>query len=100
MQGARSSRAPRQNLVRAHAVSADDPSWISLPQPTWRSTIELFLGKIASIQVHQGVLGRLFDYGSVVISGTGVHSAPFRNISDPLGLRKNFMVVAGARRAA
>jgi uncharacterized membrane protein YdbT with pleckstrin-like domain len=63
-----------------------------------RRTIEMFLEKIESIQVDQSVLGRLFDFGSVIISGTGVHSAPFRNISDPLALRKNFMMAADGRR--
>ncbi len=65
-----------------------------------RNTIEIFLEKIESIQVEQGVLGRLFNFGDVVISGTGVHSAPFRSISDPLALRRNFMMAADARRAA
>ena len=63
-----------------------------------RRTIEMFLEKIESIQVDQGVLGRLLDFGSVIISGTGVQSAPFRNISDPLALRRNFMMAADARR--
>jgi hypothetical protein len=35
-----------------------------------------------------------------VISGTGVHSAPFRSISEPLELRKNFMMAADSRRPA
>ena len=65
-----------------------------------RRTMEMFLEKIESIQVAQSVLGRLFNFGSVVISGTGVHSAPFKSISDPLALRKNFMMAADARRAA
>ena len=26
----------------------------------------------------------LINFGSVVISGTGVHSAPFKSVSDPL----------------
>ena len=64
-----------------------------------RRTIEMFLEKIESIQVDQSVLGRLFNFGSVVVSGTGVHSAPFKSISDPLALRKHFMMAADARRA-
>ena len=64
-----------------------------------RRTIEMFLEKIESIQVDQSVLGRMFNFGSVVISGTGVHSAPFKSIADPLALRKNFMMAADARRA-
>jgi len=65
-----------------------------------RRTIEMFLEKIESIQVDQSVLGRLLDFGTVIISGTGVQSAPFRNISDPLALRRNFMLAADARRGA
>ena len=65
-----------------------------------RRTIEMFLEKIESIQVDQSVFGRMFNFGSVVISGTGVHSAPFENISDPLALRKNFMMATDARRTA
>ena len=63
-----------------------------------RRTTEMFLEKIESIQVDQSILGRLFNFGSVVISGTGVHSAPFKNISDPLALRKSFMMAADARQ--
>jgi uncharacterized membrane protein YdbT with pleckstrin-like domain len=65
-----------------------------------RRTIEMFLEKIESIQVDQSVLGRLFNFGSVVISGTGVHSAPFKSISDPLALRKHFMMAADDRRGS
>ena len=65
-----------------------------------RRTVEMFLEKIESIQVDQSVLGRLFNFGSVVISGTGVHSAPFKSISDPLALRKHFMMAADARRGS
>ena len=64
-----------------------------------RRTIEIFLEKIESIQVDQSVFGRMFNFGSVLISGTGVHSAPFKNISNPLSLRRNFMMAADARRA-
>jgi uncharacterized membrane protein YdbT with pleckstrin-like domain len=65
-----------------------------------RSTTEMFLEKVESIHVDQSVLGRLFNYGSVIISGTGVRSAPFKNISDPLALRKHFMIAADGRRSA
>jgi uncharacterized membrane protein YdbT with pleckstrin-like domain len=64
-----------------------------------RRTIEMFLEKVESVQVDQSVLGRIFNYGSVTISGTGTHSAPFHNISDPLVFRKNFMAAAEARRS-
>lgn len=65
-----------------------------------RRTMEMFLEKIESIQVDQSVFGRMFNFGSVIISGTGVHSAPFKSISDPLALRRNFMMAADTRRSA
>lgn len=63
-----------------------------------RRTIEMFLEKVESVQVDQSVLGRIFNYGSVTISGTGTHNAPFKNISDPLVFRRNFMAAAELRR--
>lgn len=53
-----------------------------------RSTIEINLQKIESIQVHQGIPGRIFNYGSVVVSGAGNPQAPISGISDPLRFRR------------
>ena len=36
-----------------------------------RTTIELSMQKTESIQVRQGMLGRIFNYGSIVVSGAG-----------------------------
>lgn len=65
-----------------------------------RKTIEMFIAKVESIQVEQSVLGRLLNYGTVVVSGTGVHSAPFKSIADPLTLRKHFMTAADTMQSA
>jgi uncharacterized membrane protein YdbT with pleckstrin-like domain len=65
-----------------------------------RKTVEMFIAKVESIQVEQSVLGRLLNYGTVVISGTGIHSAPFASIADPLTLRKHFMTAADAMQSA
>ncbi len=62
-----------------------------------RKTMEMFLNKIESVQVEQGVLARMFDYGTVTISGTGVSSAPFANIAAPLEFRKHFMAAADSQ---
>lgn len=55
-----------------------------------RSTIEINLHKIESIQVEQGLLGRIFNYGSLVVSGGGNPQAPIPGIRDPLAFRKAF----------
>jgi len=56
-----------------------------------RRTIELNINKVESIQVDQYVLGRIFNYGSLVISGAGTPQAPIPGISDPLRFRRVFM---------
>lgn len=53
-----------------------------------RNIIEINIAKVESVEVAQSVLGRLFDFGSLSISGTGFNQAPIPNISDPLGFRK------------
>lgn len=56
-----------------------------------RQTVELNITKIESIQVNQGVLGRVFDFGTLVISGAGNPQAPIPGISDPMRFRRAFM---------
>jgi hypothetical protein len=52
------------------------------------STDELFLDKIESVLVKQGILERWLGYGSVTVRGTGGSWEPFQNITDPLLLRR------------
>ena len=56
-----------------------------------RSTIEINLQKIESIQVNQGILGRIFNFGSIVVSGAGNPQAPIPGISSPLQFRRAFV---------
>lgn len=55
-----------------------------------RSTVEINLKKIESIQVRQGVLGRIFNFGSIVVAGAGTPQAPVPGISSPLAFRRAF----------
>ncbi len=63
-----------------------------------RQTVEMFLEKIESIQVDQGVLGRVFNFGSITIAGTGGDKSPINNISDPIEFRKAFMTAVDANK--
>lgn len=56
-----------------------------------RQTVELNIGKVESIQVNQSILGRLFNFGTLIISGAGNPQAPIANISDPMAFRRAFM---------
>lgn len=56
-----------------------------------RRTVEINIGRIESIQVHQGIFGRIFNYGSLVVSGAGNPQAPIPGISFPLQFRNSFV---------
>lgn len=53
-----------------------------------RSTVELNLRRLESIEVRQSVWGRMFHYGTVIISGTGTTHEPIVAIKDPLAFRR------------
>jgi uncharacterized membrane protein YdbT with pleckstrin-like domain len=53
-------------------------------------TIEIRLDKIESVRVHQNISGRLLNYGSVVITGTGGSHDPIPDIPDPVVFRTRF----------
>ncbi|WP_294537695.1 PH domain-containing protein [uncultured Rhodoblastus sp.] len=55
-----------------------------------RSSIEQRLDKVDSIEVQQGLLGRLLDYGSIRVNGSGLTATPVPGISDPLAFRRAF----------
>jgi len=56
-----------------------------------RRTIEININKVESIQVDQEILGRLFNFGTLVISGAGNPQAPVAGISDPMEFRRAFI---------
>lgn len=56
-----------------------------------RSTIEINITKVESIQVDQDILGRMFDFGTLVIAGAGTTQAPIPGISRPMEFRKAFI---------
>lgn len=63
-----------------------------------RRTVEMFLDKVESLNVEQGILARLLDYGTVTVVGTGATREPIRSISAPMVLRRHFMEAADAYR--
>ncbi|MFZ3221058.1 MAG: PH domain-containing protein [Rhodoferax sp.] len=56
-----------------------------------RKTIEMNINKVESIQVNQGILGRIFNFGTLIVSGAGNPQAPILGISDPMAFRRAFM---------
>ena len=58
-----------------------------------RHTFEMFISKIESVAVYQSMLGRLFNYGTVEIRGTGGSAESFATIAAPLPFRDAIQLV-------
>jgi uncharacterized membrane protein YdbT with pleckstrin-like domain len=58
-----------------------------------RRTVEMNMDKVASVDVIQSILGRVFNYGDVIIRGPGVTAEPLRDIDRPLELRNQVTAV-------
>lgn len=53
-----------------------------------RRTLELLLRQVEAISVDQSIMGRIFNYGSITLSGTGGVREVFDNIAAPLEFRR------------
>jgi len=54
------------------------------------------LTKVESLHINQTVMGRMLDYGDVVVVGTGSSLEPLRGICEPLELRRKLGELSGA----
>ena len=54
-----------------------------------RKTEEMKIGSIETIEINQGILGRLFGFGDVEITGRGISDLVFRKIDSPLNVKKS-----------
>lgn len=53
-----------------------------------RKTVEVFLKSVESVQVDQSLWGRMLNFGTVVVSGTGGVTDPLNMIRNPLDFKK------------
>ena len=61
-----------------------------------RHTVELTLAKIESVRVEQSLIGRMFDYGSLVIGGGGLIATPIPGIANPHEFRRMVFLAQAA----
>jgi uncharacterized membrane protein YdbT with pleckstrin-like domain len=103
---------PKAWLYTAYALVAVVPlvkawyqSWITEIAVTNRRVIykkglirlktnEMNMDKVESVQVDQSVLGRMFDFGTVKILGTGEGFEALQTIAGPIKLRN--CIITGA----
>lgn len=63
-------------------------------------SVELLLGKIEAIAVHQSLMGRLLGYGDIVVTGSGGTEERFDDIQAPLQLRRAVQSVTDVQAGA
>ena len=56
-----------------------------------RDTVEINLEKVEALRVEQGFWGRVLNFGTILMTGTGGSIEPIPNIADPLVFRRKFM---------
>jgi uncharacterized membrane protein YdbT with pleckstrin-like domain len=54
-----------------------------------RNSFETLLSKVEGIGVVQGIFGRILDFGTIIIRGTGGSKEYFHKIANPLEFRKH-----------
>src|SRR5882757_242201 len=65
-----------------------------------RRTIEMNLAKIESVSVEQTVMGRLFGFGTIIVTGTGSTMDPIRFIADAIAFRQAIQAATDASSKA
>jgi len=63
-----------------------------------RTTDELQLSAIEEVNLDQGALGRLFNFGCLVLHGTGVNDIELPPLADPVGLRRALQEAMGGAK--
>ena len=63
-----------------------------------RATDELQLTSIEEVNLDQGAVGRLLDFGRLFIHGTGVNDVVLPVLADPVGLRRALQEAMGASK--
>jgi uncharacterized membrane protein YdbT with pleckstrin-like domain len=60
-----------------------------------RQSLEILLSKVESVFVNQTILGRMLNFGTVTVTGTGGTRGSFRAIVNPIEIRKEINLLLG-----
>ena len=53
-----------------------------------RKTEEMKVSSIETVEIIQGVIGRIFDYGNIKVTGRGLSDLLFIKINDPMDVKR------------
>lgn len=65
-----------------------------------RNTIELNHRNVESVSLDQGIIGRIFNFGTLTLNGTGTGHSPIPWVDNPLEFRKQVLNVIHQGRPA
>jgi uncharacterized membrane protein YdbT with pleckstrin-like domain len=54
-----------------------------------RYTEEMKIGSIETVEIDQGVLGRILGYGDVKVTGRGISDVVFKRMDDPMAVKRH-----------
>jgi uncharacterized membrane protein YdbT with pleckstrin-like domain len=54
-----------------------------------RQTEEMKIGSIETVEIDQGVLGRILGYGDVKVTGRGISDVVFKCMDDPMAVKRH-----------
>ncbi|MGK3127611.1 PH domain-containing protein [Pantoea sp. C8B4] len=80
-------------MIRSNEAGVTNKRLIAKSGLIRRDTVEIPIKKVSSLQVKQGIIGRLLGYGTLIISDVGAAHAPIRYIREPLKFRQRFFEV-------
>ena len=53
-----------------------------------RHTEEMKIGSIETVEIDQGVWGRIFGFGDIKVTGKGISDVTFRRMADPMDVKR------------
>lgn len=59
-----------------------------------RKTEEMKLTSIETVEIDQGIFGRIFGFGTVKITGRGISDFVFKGIDDPMSVKRQIESVS------
>jgi uncharacterized membrane protein YdbT with pleckstrin-like domain len=65
-----------------------------------RVSVDMPIGKLESINVHQGLMGRIFNFGATSVHGIGGNAVGIPYIAKPLDFRRTVMNLMDKKEAS
>lgn len=62
-----------------------------------RHSEEMKLTSIETVEIRQGIMGRIFGFGTLNVTGRGISDLVFKNIDDPLDVKRKIESVEPER---